>query len=340
MEVNAPPHLPVGLEQASVKLDEEDVISLVLDLEANPPFEFLQSQQPSLYKPHAGGVKNPALDEEMKGPSDYLEGLRWGSGLYKNTCPIDGPLTLLALHHKVNPHERFIEQLQENKCLRVQQVAVILEQVIRGNGPMAQCLIGNMVTKGSQKFDLHGSVLNQFVDPLKEASTFGWKRNCKLGHKIETLDSVFVVSTHGMTSKSIPTWIREKVLQTLGTCKKCQSNMGLSSPPVVKQVAQKTLQPAKLFFIIFEQEQTLPWHNLLDLDEEVFIGGERYTKAFTTVRVAQQDHFIQIFSWKGRRMVYDGMGGPQGVYNDYRSYPSPSIISTVENVTYIHRPRV
>jgi hypothetical protein len=50
MEVNAPPHLPVGLEQASVKLDEEDVISLVLDLEANPPFEFLQSQQPRLDK--------------------------------------------------------------------------------------------------------------------------------------------------------------------------------------------------------------------------------------------------------------------------------------------------
>jgi len=104
-------------------------------------------------------------------------------------------------------------------------------------------------------------------------------------------------------------------------------------------VEQRSAHPAKLMFFNVQGESSFKWDALLKLEKEIRVGGERYTKAFTSLCVpGTTAHFIQIFDWGSETMVYDGIGcGSNGVYCKFEKYNFP-YNTTVQNVTYIHRP--
>jgi len=105
-----------------------------------------------------------------------------------------------------------------------------------------------------------------------------------------------------------------------------------------EKLTQRKSEPAKLLFLEIRGTPIFSYEELLDIDQEVMVDGERYTKAFTSVLIkGDPNHFVQIFNWGNEVMIYDGMGGPEGVYKKFSKGTLPRT-SRVVNVTYVHRP--
>jgi len=148
------------LQQFAESIENDSVLELVLEME----LDLLEGQKQSLLEMEKSIVINQGLELKLKKPSYYLEGLKWSSGLHENKCTIDDPLSLLALRHNTaHPNEEFIKYLQENKCLRVKQLAVMLELVPRGTQPLVQSFFGDRVTEKLAQLDLHGNLFSWFI---------------------------------------------------------------------------------------------------------------------------------------------------------------------------------
>ena len=210
---------------------------------------------------------------------------------------------------------------------------------------MAQMLFANMVLmehreellilQASRPLDFKGSIHDRFVKVLKGAATFTLVKYCESANheerRFEQAD--FTIKIDELTRDEIPLCITNQVLSPASRpCRKCSTR-------TFQGVEQRSAHPAKLMFFNVQGESSFKWDALLKLEKEIRVGGERYTKAFTSLCVpGTTAHFIQIFDWGSETTVYDGIGcGSNGVYCKFEKYNFP-YNTTVQNVTYIHRP--
>ena len=280
-----------------------------------------------------------------------IKGLKWKSGRYTNTCPIDGPLTLLALHDAVHPEENLIKTLKESLSNNVVQLSFALEAAKAGFDGLAQEIFGHMFMLHTGKIgsnDLNGEMFDVFMKPIQDIATFVRTTHCEMGTSCkrrskEAFLANLPLSGAGELSVPLSGLVKSAVYSGIRVdCKACTTHYKRPVTCEPKLTQQNPESPAKL--IHFERSPRRPFSNEehLALDEKVTVDNETYTKLFSTLHRAKahkndSGHFIQVFTWENQLKVYDG--NHQSVFTDFDDYQPFALNYNLISVTYIHRPK-